>query len=340
MEEIVSDSLSGQEPALSGADFGAISTGQEPMLGGERLLRAYRDEMVARLSRRTTTHQRRAGIGLWLAETTDPRPGVGLGPDDLPDLVWCSVPAGEVVISDLPTPFAVEPFHIAKYPITWAQYRIFLEAPDGFIDPQWWDGLKLRPEYERAAIPIDNHPAQEVSWYDAMAYCRWLSDRLGYAVRLPAEWEWQQAATGGKERRIYPWGQRWSSTSANTRESGLRGATAVGMYPHAESPVGALDMCGNVLEWCLNEYYQPANVDIAGEASRVMRGGSWFLTLHYARTISRVGDNPYYRFNSVGFRLAADAPAAPRPSPDTADGEVTYLTSEEMDLSAALPPST
>ncbi|MBN1312893.1 MAG: SUMF1/EgtB/PvdO family nonheme iron enzyme [Anaerolineae bacterium] len=304
----MSDMTTGQEPALSGAPFGLVSSGQEPMLGGERLIQAYRDEMMERLNRRTTTHLRRASIGRWLDQTNDIRPGVGIEPDNLPDLVWCHVPAGEVLVGDFPAPFQVEPFYIAKYPVTWTQYRIFLEAPDGFIDPQWWDGLQRRPEYERAAIPIDNHPVQEVSWYDALAYCRWLSDRLGYTVRLPTEWEWQQAATGGKERHIYPWGRRWNTVSANTRESGLRGATAVGMYPYAESPVGAVDMCGNVLEWCLNEYYRPDRVEIGGEASRVMRGGSWFLTLHYARTVSRVGDNPCYRFNSVGFRLTADEP--------------------------------
>jgi formylglycine-generating enzyme required for sulfatase activity len=307
-EQHVPDPSTGQEPALSGAAFGVVSSGHEPMLGGERLVQSYRDDLLARLTRHTTTHLRRAAIGLWLAEAGDTRPGVGLAPDDLPDLTWCYVPAGEVLIGDVEAPFVVDPLFIARYPTTWAQYRIFLEAPDGFIDPQWWDGLKQRPEYERSAIPVDNHPVQEVSWYDALAYCRWLSDRMGYIVRLPTEWEWQQAATGGKEHNIYPWGQHWSDMAANTRESGLRGATAVGLYPDAESPIGAVDMCGNVLEWCLNEYYRPEKTGIGGNASRTMRGGSWFLTLHYARTTSRVGDNPYHRFNSVGFRLATDAP--------------------------------
>ncbi|MBN1431066.1 MAG: SUMF1/EgtB/PvdO family nonheme iron enzyme [Anaerolineae bacterium] len=308
------DPKTGQEPALSGAVFGVVSSGHEPMLGGERLIRAYREEMMARLERRATTHLRRAAIGRWLDQVGDSRPGVGLAPDNLPDLIWCYVPAGEVLVGDVATPFPVDPLFIAKYPVTWAQYHIFLDAPDGFTDPQWWDGLQQRPEYERSAIPIDNHPAQEVSWCDALAYCRWLSDRMGYIVRLPTEWEWQQAATGGTDRYIYPWGQRWSAISANTRESGLRGATAVGMYPYAESPVGAVDMCGNVLEWCLNEYYRPEKTEIGEETSRVMRGGSWFLTLHYARTTSRVGDNPYYRFNSVGFRLVTDAPSKNQPA--------------------------
>ena len=57
----------------------------------------------------------------------------------------------------------------------------------------------------------DNHPAENVSWYDAVAYCRWLSKRLGYEIQLPTEWEWQQAATGGDPTNQYPWGPDWDS---------------------------------------------------------------------------------------------------------------------------------
>ena len=110
-------------------------------------------------------------------------------------------------------------------------------------DPQkWWEGLaKRQDEPGEQYRKLDNHPADKVSWYDAVAYCRWLSGRLDYEIRLPSEWEWQQAATGGDPTNKYPWGGKWDSDRANTDESGLSRATAVGLYPQGASLVGAFD---------------------------------------------------------------------------------------------------
>lgn len=304
----VSDEITGREPRLSRQYLLPESTGMEPMLGGEHMAKLTREAALARLERRNVSHLRRQAIGAWLDDLGDVRPGVGLREDGLPDLVWCAIPPGEVFIGDRAQSFRSGRVWIAKYPVTWRQYRIFLEAPDGHFFPQWWEGIRWRSEYPRSATLADNHPAQEVSWYDAVAYTRWLNDRLEYQVRLPTEWEWQQAATGGDLANVFPWGDRWEPLHANTRESGLRGSTAVGMYPHGVSPVGAMDMSGTILEWCANEFYSPHNVEQGGAAHRVMRGGSWFLTAGFARTVSRAGDDPYYRFNSVGFRLATDRP--------------------------------
>jgi formylglycine-generating enzyme required for sulfatase activity len=124
------------------------------------------------------------------------------------------VPGGEVVLeieeekrSTSPT-FKVKPFYISTYLVTWAQYWTFLEDPDGYCNPGWWAGLLgLHKEPGRQSQRYDNHPVENVSWFDAVAFCRWLSQRLGYEIRLPTEWEWQQAATGGNPANTYPWEQ-------------------------------------------------------------------------------------------------------------------------------------
>jgi formylglycine-generating enzyme required for sulfatase activity len=128
-------------------------------------------------------------------------------------------------------PFDVEPIHVAKHPVTYRQYRAFLDDPEGYRNPAWWTDLPGQKKPGEPRWPVGNRPAERVSWYDAMAYARWLSARLGYEVRLPSEWEWQHAATGGKPDREYPWGKEWDAARANTHESGLGQTTAVGMYP-------------------------------------------------------------------------------------------------------------
>ena len=85
-----------------------------------------------------------------------------------------------------------------------------------------------------------------MSWYEAIAFCRWLSAQLGYVVRLPTEFEWQQAATHGELERAYPWGPDWEEGRCNSGESRLNRTTAVGLYPHGTWPDGPLDMAGNV----------------------------------------------------------------------------------------------
>jgi hypothetical protein len=260
--------------------------------------------MLNELADPATPHQRRATIGVRLALMHDPRPGVGLRDDGLPDIVWCEIPGGKVTLEGLEQTISVKPFALAKYPITWSQYRAFVNAADGFYNAQWWNGLGSQPDEPGQQFQLrDNHPAENVSWFDAMAYCRWLSAHLGYKIQLPTEWEWQQAATGGSTHCVYPWGPKWDANCANTAESRLGRTTAVGMYPTGASPVGALDMSGNVWEWCMNEFECPEQLVRSANRDPVTRGGAWDVIKEFSRAGWREPFRSFDRGSYLGFRV-------------------------------------
>ena len=111
---------------------------------------------------------------------------------------------------------SLERFFISKYPITNAQYAAFVQ--DGGYTEKWrhcWTdrpaGAKRRPHRARrswaGSIDLPNHPAVLISWYEAVAFCRWLSQKLGMEVALPTEAQWEKAARGA-DGRVYPWGER------------------------------------------------------------------------------------------------------------------------------------
>ena len=272
--------------------------------------------MRAELEQPETDHRRRLLIGERLDVLGDPRPGVGLDQDGTPKIDWCIVPGGEIALEGAPHKKQVDSFHIARFPITAAQYRAFLTADNGWRNLEWWaSDLYRDPEGDSYDVGrFGNHPAVYVSWFDAMAFCRWLSRRLGYTVRLPDEWEWQQAATGGDAGNGYPWGADWHPREepyrANTFESRLGAVTAVGMYPAGASPQGVLDMAGTVWEWCLNKYDK---VDVTESRDndfdrRVLRGGSWSNGRGVARCAYRDRYVPLNRHDEVGFRVLCSSP--------------------------------
>jgi formylglycine-generating enzyme required for sulfatase activity len=280
--------------------------------------------ILAEVEQADTPHLRRAFLGERLAILGDPRPGVGVDRDGTPDIEWCAIPGGEVAIQvnrrllpgTKPRRKRVEAFHIARYPVTATQYRAFLRAEDGWQNPQWWvPDLYRDPEGDSYDVGrYGNHPALYVSWFDAMAFCRWLSGRLGTEVRLADEWEWQQAATGGNAGNVYPWGGDWDTKRephrANTFEGLLGRATAVGMYPDGASLHGAQDMAGTVWEWCLNKFEQPEVIASSGNdlVTRALRGGSWDGYQVSARCAGRGGVDPDFRDNHVGFRVLCSSP--------------------------------
>ncbi|NWJ49205.1 MAG: SUMF1/EgtB/PvdO family nonheme iron enzyme, partial [Chloroflexi bacterium] len=184
----------------------------------------------------TTTHQRRMEIGDRLSEIGDTRRGVGLRPDGIPDIEWLAVaPGGKLEIEK--QNFEVQPFYIAQYQITFAQYEAFVKAADGYNNREWWQGFPR--EYQPQTLSEQrqkglNMPRDNMSWYQTVAFGRWLTQCMqgwqlpnpggsgspliigeNAEVRLPTEWEWQWAAQGGSQQRKYPWGA-WQKGYANT----------------------------------------------------------------------------------------------------------------------------
>ena len=277
---------------------------QTPVIAN--FLRPEADILLARLDDTATSPGEREEIGRRLAVIGDPRPGLGVV-DGLPDIRWRKIPAGEIEIEG--KQFSLKPFAMAAYPVTWAQYRAFLEASDGYDDKRHWKQLKREEQPGTQLRRYDNHPADNVSWHDAMAFCRWLSKHLKQEIRLPTEWELQWAAQSGLPGYAYPWGKDWQDNHANTYETGIGRTTAVGCFPLGASRQGVYDLAGNVWEWCLNEYDTIGNIQPGGEKTRSVRGGSWLFYLDGARADYRYDFyHPFDRNDLCGFRVVLVSP--------------------------------
>jgi formylglycine-generating enzyme required for sulfatase activity len=243
----------------------------------------------------------------------DDRPGVVLRADGLPDIDWVEVPAGPFLYGEGKEKRDLDTFWIARYPVTNAQYQAFIDDR-GYEDDRWWVGL---PKHStRPWDPIwsgANRPRDTVIWYEAEAYTRWLSARLGLEVTLPTELQWEKAARG-EDGREYPWGEGYRAGFANVDESQLEGGhyleqtTAVGLYPQGASPYGVLDLSGNVWEWCLNKLGFPEETDLAGKHARVLRGGSWTYDPDYARAAFRFRAFSDHRYHPLSFRVLCGSP--------------------------------
>lgn len=230
---------------------------------------------------------------------------------------WCTIPAGEVALEEggyihssnkIQT---IPAFHIAKYPITNAQFALFVEA-DGYNQEKWWtkDGWRqrrndnwMRPRFwHDPKWNQENHPIVGISWYEAVAFCQWLSEQIGGEITLPTDHQWQRAAQGD-DGRTYPWGELFDTYRCNTSKDTISSTTAVTAYEGTgDSPYGVVDMAGNVWECCLTEFESGRN-DTDGSAWRILRGGSWNNTRRDARTTSRFSIDPKDWFNDIGFRI-------------------------------------
>ncbi len=289
-----------------------------------------RERLLRELAHSDTTPERRLAIGDRLSEIGDPRPGVGTikvviraRKVELPLLEWCEIPApphGKFMMGaddqdDNPRR-EVEldySFKMSKYPITYRQFQTFVDSGK-YNQPTWWQGFPK--EYQPQPIgkqykKVANHSRNTVSWYQAVAFTRWLSAGYlaagwlgeGWELRLPIEMEWEYAARGRDERQ-YPYGNKFDATKANTIETGLVTTSAVGCFPEGVSPFGVLDMSGNVWEWCLNKYSND-------NERRVLRGGSFFYGASFATCVCRLNFDPDYADYLLGFRVVGASSIAP-----------------------------
>ena len=274
----------------------------------------------------------RSEAGNALNAVNDRRPGIGLDSNGLPDIVWCEVPAGDFLMGPKKTPYTVQKgklpqlklflpqFHISKFPITNAQYEAFIDD-GGYTDlwqPSWtkagWQWRKHQdittPLRFQGVFGLPNHPVVGVSWYEAVAFCNWLTRRLGRRVQLPSEAQWEKAARGA-DGRSYPWGDYISTGHVNYQDTNIRATSAVGIFPLGESPYNALDMAGNVWEWTSSvypgykSYTDAANEDPDALGLRSLRGGSWSHNVRCARCAYRGNFIPDYVGDNCGFRVVS-----------------------------------
>lgn len=193
-------------------------------------------------------------------------------------------------------PVYIAAFELGKYPVTFDEYDAFCLAT---YSPMPNDG-----GWGRGSRPVIN-----VSWDDAQAYCRWLSQLEGRTYRLPSEAEWEYCARAGKQT-AYATGMRIEAHQANhNMHVGM--TTPVWQYP--ANAFGLHDMAGNVWEWvqdCWHDSYQgaPTNGKAWEEGGncheRVLRGGSWNDRPRYLRAAYRVKDYASGRQPFRGFRVA------------------------------------
>jgi len=267
------------------------------------------EDLLKELEKSITPHRRRLEIGDFLDSIGDgdTREGVGVNEYNIPNIKWCFVEEdGELMIER--KKFKISPFYISKYLITNIQYESFINADDGYYRLNWWNGFPPNYHPEASIRPSSNkkqnYPRNSLSWYQCVAFSRWLDDKYRdnnlfdalnlsseeYQIRLPTEWEWQWMAQNGREKREYAWGSWATLPYANTSESHLQQITSVGMYPKAKAECGALDVNGNLCEWCLNDYSDMRTISYNKESLKSSRGGSF--TDDYIKAENTYRSNP------------------------------------------------
>jgi len=200
-------------------------------------------------------------------------------------------------------------YYISKYEITVAQYREFCTATSKAFPASpkkdWYEEHDAVEEWKWT----DNHPIVNISWFDAVEYCEWLSEETGETYTLPTEAQWEYAARGGSITKSYTYsGSNTINDVAWYDETTYeRGTRAVGQLKPNE--LGIYDMSGNACEWCLDGYqsYSSGTKTDPFTANtgpyRVIRGGCWYFVEDMNRVSFRDGPKPFLNKFYYGFRI-------------------------------------
>jgi formylglycine-generating enzyme required for sulfatase activity len=227
----------------------------------------------------------------------------------------------------------IDQFAMRRFPVTVQEYLAFVEdggyeeGASGLWSEQGWTWLKQA----EIRVPLDwqeqtlgpNCPVTGVSWFEAEAFTRWLTetDLRDYRYRIPSEVEWEYAARRQSPRLTrFPWGDsitKGDDAEANWSGAHLRRKTPVGMFPRSNTSDGLSDMYGNVEEWCADTWVDDyarwtesgrgvvAHYE-AGEYRRVARGGSCIRVSRLCRPTYRGRIPEGDRYMTVGFRVVRD----------------------------------
>ncbi len=222
--------------------------------------------------------------------------------NEIGDMV--KIPKGKLLFKHDQKEISIALYEIGIFPVTNQEYAKFIK--EGYKEEKYWrkyGGWEWKLEYniENPRYwdhPVFNGPIKPVvgvSFYEAGAYCEWLSGKTGLNYRLPNEKEWEKAARGTDGRR-YPWGNDFDKNKCNTIESGRKKTNDVNLFTNGRSPFGCYDMEGNVWEWTstiINDFH-------------VMRGGSWRVNLNTTLTTRNNKSIPEDQDNVNGFRISRD----------------------------------